>query len=168
MRRGSTGNNYLLKIELFEDSFEKETDFTFSSGTEVVGSCSIVWRDQMFVFGGGNQKHQISKVENCRLTSIGQLNFSMNHGACTNVGNELVFICFHDIDDSSTYKRCLKANQPLAPFQAAKDSSHPHRDTRIGNNGGKIIKLHRLIEVQEKFLLWEVIFRTMLKLSGLM
>ena len=117
-------------------SREKQIDFTFSSGTEVDFSCSIVWRDEMFVFGGSKKRQQISKVENCRLISIGQLNFSMNYGACTNVGNELVFICFHDRDDSTTYRRCLKATEPMATFREARDSIHTHSETRIGNNGG--------------------------------
>ena len=123
----------------------------------------------MFIFGGVNQNHQISKVENCRLTSIGQLNFSMYLGACTNVGNELIFICFHDWNDSSTYRKCLKSNEPLATFREARDSTHPHVETRIGNNGGMVnFELQRFISVQKKFSLWEVTIRTMLKLSGLM
>ena len=122
----------------------------------------------MFLFGGISQQHQISKVENCRLTSIGELNFSMKYGACTNVGDELVFICFHDTDDSSTDKKCWKASEPLASFQAAPDSSHPHRNTRIGNNGGTMNFNYRNSLFQKKFLLWEVSFRKMLKLSGSM
>ena len=149
----------------------KQTNFTFSFGTEVEGSCSIVWRDEMFVFGrrGYWETYQISKVENCRLTSIGQLSFSMRSGACTNVGNELVFICFYDRKVSSTDRKCLFATEPLAIFQAAQDSTHPHRQTRIGNNGGMVnFKLQIFISFQKKFLLWEVMNQTMLKLSGLM
>ena len=92
----------------------------------------------MFVFGGAYQNHQISKVENYRLTPIGQLSFLFDNGACTNVGNELFFLCCHDYLDSSTNQRCLKATEPLATFHAAEDSSYPHSHTRIGNNGGMV------------------------------
>ena len=93
----------------------------------------------MFIFGGANQKHQISKVENCQLKLIGQLSVKFDYGACTNVGNELIFICFHDYYDSSTSNKCLKATTPLGVFRETRESTHPHKDTRIDNNGGMII-----------------------------
>ena len=120
------------------DSCDKQTDFTFSSGTEVEGSCSVVWRDEMFVFGGNNQNHQISKVESCRLTLVGQLSMKANKPACTNVGDELIFICFHDKSDPSTDQKCFKAAEPLAEPVAARDSTYNHGNTRIGNDGGKV------------------------------
>ena len=90
----------------------------------------------MFIFGGRYQEHQISKVEKCQLKLIGQLSVKFDNGACTNVGNELVFICFHDFYDSSTDRKCLKSTEPSDTFQEARDSTHTHRETRIGNNGG--------------------------------
>ena len=98
-------NKQLFVVIVIVNPCNKETDFTFTSGTEVYHSCSIVWRDEMFVFGGDKKKHQISKVENCQLKLVGQLSMVMDLGACTNVGNELVFICFHDTNDSSTRKK---------------------------------------------------------------
>ena len=93
----------------------------------------------MFIFGGQEEDHQISKVEDCRLKSVGQLNFRMVDGACTNVADEAVFICFHDIYDFSTGKKCWKASQPLDTFKALSlYSTYSHRMTRIGNNGGKL------------------------------
>ena len=106
----------------------------------------------MFIFGGYSRYHQISKVENCRLTSIGQLNFSMKKGACTNVGNELVFICFYNVYDSSTDKKCWKASEPLATFQAARDSSYTHRETRVGNDGGTVLSIIEIHFSSEKIL----------------
>ena len=34
---------------------DEQADFEFASGTEVYQSCSIVWKDEMLVFGGKTQ-----------------------------------------------------------------------------------------------------------------
>ena len=114
----------------------EQTDFEFGPGTGVYQSCSIVWKDEIFVFGGRYQSQQISKVQNCQLKLIGQLKVKFNYGACTNVGNELVFFCFYDFDDPTTDKKCLKATSPLGDFQETRYSTHHHSVTRIDNNGG--------------------------------
>ena len=116
----------------------KETDFSFSSGTDILYACSVVWNNHMYVYGGVTEVYQISKVDDCRLSVIGQLSFRMSKGACTNVANEFIFICFPDYADNSTAKKCYKTSQPLGTFQAARDSTHPHKNTRIGNNGGRV------------------------------
>ena len=90
----------------------------------------------MYVFGGANQVNQISQVENCQLKSVGQLNFRMRRGACTNVANQFVFICFPEYTNESTSKYCYKAVEPLATFERARDSTYSHWGTKIGNDGG--------------------------------
>ena len=119
----------------------KQPDFTFSSGTEVSASCSLIWENEMFVFGGRTEVNQISKVENCRLSSVGQLTFRMEKGACTNFADELVFICFPEADNESTAQQCKKSSHPLGTFESAKDSAYPHKNTRISNDGGKLHKI---------------------------
>ena len=59
----------------------KQPSFTYSTDTEVEHSCSIVWNNQMYVFGGLSKVNQISKVENCHLNLVGQLNFRMHKGS---------------------------------------------------------------------------------------
>ena len=92
----------------------------------------------MYVFGGSVQKYQISQVENCQLKSIGRLSFSMDQGACTNVGNESIFICFPMWNYESSSKYCYKAVEPLATFERARDSTYSHKDTTIANDGGMV------------------------------
>ena len=90
----------------------------------------------MYVFGGANQVNQISQVENCQLKTVGQLSFRMKKGACTNVANEFLFICFPESDNESTSKYCYEAFEPLATFERARDSTYSHSGTRIGNDRG--------------------------------
>ena len=90
----------------------------------------------MYVFGGNNKNYQISQVDNCQLKSVGQLSFPMRLGACTNVANQFVFICFPEYDRNTTSECCYKAVEPLATFERARDSTYSHKATRIGNDGG--------------------------------
>ena len=100
----------------------------------------------MYVFGGTKKTQQISIVENCKLTLIGQLKWDMprkklemQKGVCTNVDNKQVFICFNS-NDPTTWRKCLKANEPLASFGSifdVNDSDYTHRNTRIANDGGE-------------------------------
>ena len=41
--------------------------FTFTPGTEVYASCSITHKGTHYVFGGAQDKRQISRIENCSL-----------------------------------------------------------------------------------------------------
>ena len=138
---------FLFIFKYYSDPFDKQTDFTFSTGTEVSGSCSVVWQDRMFVFGGYSQHYQISQVEKCQLKLVGQLDLvtaderlRMFRGQCTNVANKSVFICSPDTNDEpdETYKYCFKAVEPLAKFYKTRDSKYFHRETRIGNDGGML------------------------------
>ena len=82
--------------------------------------------------------HQISRVENCQLSLVGELSFRMRKGACTNLANEMVYICFPEVFRASSGKRCYRASQPLGAFESVVDSTYSHKSTRIGNDGGRV------------------------------
>ena len=115
----------------------KQPDFTFGPGTQAYEACSITWKNQMYLFGGNTEVHQISRVENCQLSLVGQLSFRMRKGACTNLANEMVYICFPEVFRASSGKKCYKASQPLGVFESVVDSTYSHKSTRVGNDGGK-------------------------------
>ena len=57
-------------------------------------SCTVVWKNQVFVFGGQNQKRQILKVDNCQLENTGkQLPMDTSYPACVSTEDE-IWICF--------------------------------------------------------------------------
>ena len=98
----------------------------------------------MYVFGGTKKSaRQISKVQNCQLTVIGQLDFDIRYNACTNVDNRLIFVCFYDrFHDYSrrSWKKCVKNTEPSTsffPYSAVNDSTYYHSHARITNDGGK-------------------------------
>ena len=112
------------------------TDFEFDYGTdtEVFYSCSINWQGDMYLYGGTSEKRQVSLVEQCQLTRVSTLSFDLRYGACTNINNEEVVLCF----DYSDNKKCWKSSNPEGPFSSIADSLKNHRQTRIANDQGKL------------------------------
>ena len=52
---------------------DRDIDFIIGDNTEVYNSCSLTWRGEHYVFGGWNQRRQISKIVGCELRTIGKL-----------------------------------------------------------------------------------------------
>lgn len=107
---------------------------TFGIGTEVVDSCSVTWNNEQYVFGGQTNKRQISKIINCELTQIGELDFDFTSGACA-ATNERIFLCFGNDDDA---KICRYGVDPLDITNKLPESNFGHRYTRIAAGQGKI------------------------------
>ena len=115
----------------------KEIEFDFGENTAVVASCSIVWQGKMFMFGGYKLKTQISTVEQCQLTAIGNLEFDMDKGACAQRNDAEVFICFADAFNNRTTRSCHRSTGPLESFSKLPDSTYHHGDTRIAATSGE-------------------------------
>ena len=111
--------------------------FSYGENTEAFRSCGMTWQNQFYIFGGLNEKTQISQIINCELTSIGNLPFSFNYGACTNVADRKIYLCFHWND----YRQCYEATEPTGGFEAVKKSINDHKWTRIASSDGMIFLL---------------------------
>ena len=88
---------------LFLGSLTELDVFKFGTGTGSFYSCSFVQNGQMFIVGGKwSFSRQISKIESCRLTKIGELPVYFSGGACNNFGtsteNEKALLCFSSGD----------------------------------------------------------------------
>ena len=104
----------------------KTIDFRFDDDTEVNTSCSVKWRNRMIVFGGKNDKN--SEVKSCRLTRIGTLEFNLHVGACANMDDVTIFLCFDCL--TAEGKVCRVANDPLGTFSKVANSHFHHYYTR--------------------------------------
>ena len=107
-------------------------EFEFETDTQVYYSCSINWQGDLYLFGGQTEKRQVSRVEGCQLTRVATLPFDLHAGACTNVNNEELFLCF----DRNNDKKCWKSLNPEGPFSSISDSLKNHWPTRIANDQG--------------------------------
>ena len=110
--------------------------FLYGEETEVKYSCSMTWKNEFYVFGGFSRMRHISKLIGCELKSTDRLAFDHFYGACANVGDEKLYLCFND--KSSDTKKCRVATSPTGVFEEINQSSFHHRGTRIavseGNN----------------------------------
>ena len=116
--------------------YGNSTDFEFEikRQTEVFESCAITFKGEFYVFGGNNKNTQISKINNCKLEFVGLLQFNFRYGACTNVNDSDLFLCF----DWDNHKTCRKSSNSSGPFTTISDSIFTHIKTRIANDWGEL------------------------------
>ena len=128
-------NDGFRKPLLFDDEGRSYPNFTmkFGENTEVWHSCSVTFRNRFYVFGGGNQKRQISEVTKCGLSRIGSLDFDHEDGACSSVGDREIYICF----DLQSKKQCRSAVNPLEKFTKIALSSYDHLYARTAASSSK-------------------------------
>ena len=107
--------------------------FRFGENTSIYYSCSMIYKNDLFVFGGhpnnGDERRQISKLVGCKLKRIGTLDFDHYNAPCTNFNDEKVYLCFNN--HPSDYKRCRYANNPDGLYLEATSSIHDHRFSSV-------------------------------------
>jgi len=82
---------------------DDDLNFTYDlKNTEFTGSCAAALFDRMLVFGGFDQKRQMSEVLDCKLTRIGDLDFDFQYGGC-NTFPFGIMLCFADKDDKECH-----------------------------------------------------------------
>ena len=116
---------------------DTDFDFAFGEGTEVVCSCSMTWKNELYIFGGGREMRQISKLVGCQLTKVGELDFDHYWGACANVADAKLYLCFND--NLGDLNKCRVATSPTSVLEEINQSSYDHRWTRIAASEGNIL-----------------------------
>ena len=109
------------------------------TSSQVYWSCSLTWRNELFVFGGIPNRRQISKLVKYSLKVIGSLSFDHKYGSCTNLANKKLFLCFNsDFNSQSDYKKCRWTDEPLGVFEDAALTTYNHnRGSRVSSSEGK-------------------------------
>ena len=105
---------------------EKRVLSCFDKGnrTNLLGSCSITWQNQLHIFGGKSDLRQISRLDGYRLNNIGALpqDFKFYDGACTQMNGQFIFLCFGHYE---TYV-CRRFTEPRdsKPYKTTSHKSH--------------------------------------------
>ena len=116
-----------------------EHSFDFGIGTEVEHSCSLQWRNNFYIFGGRNQKRQLSMINrvNNRLERKGSLDFDFHMGGCT-VLNQTTFVLCFDLKEKDV---CRQSSNSLGSipgsFTELPKSNYEHRLAKISSFEGK-------------------------------
>ena len=115
---------------------ERDLDFIINLNTEVYHSCSLTWRGEHYVFGGHRMRQQIAKIHDCALMKIGKLQHNFIEGACSNVADQYIYLCFGI--EAGERKRCRKLTSPTGTNMEIDLSFYPHAKTRIASSSRKI------------------------------
>ena len=119
---------------------QKELDcFERDETTEAVYACSINWNNQLFIFGGANERRQISRLTGHKLERIGSLDFDHKRGACSVMANSFIYLCFN-VADSNYWKRCRRSSDPLKQFSEVALSTHRHPSTQTSSSDSKSLQ----------------------------
>ena len=117
--------------------------FKKDDNTEAYNACSIIWKNQFFVFGGLKEKQQISRLSGYKLKRIGQLDFDHVSGACSVMANQFIFLCFNNAFHDN--KLCWRSTGPLATFEAEPDSFNHHKRTKTSCSDSELFFCNRLL-----------------------
>ena len=115
---------------------DRDINFQLGHSTQVYQSCGLTYRGEHFIFGGSSKTTQIAKIDGCQLKPIGQLAFQYYRGACANVAEEQVYLCFN-ANSWTDHKKCRKAPSPLSEFEETQQSTVEHTSTRIAASQSK-------------------------------
>ena len=113
------------------------TCFSHDANAEVVYSCSLTWHNRFFVFGARSNKRQISEIVGTKLAVIGTLGFNHYFGTCDVMGNDKIWLCFHNYATNDK-RRCRVALNPLESFTQVQLSTYEHAYTQIAASNCKL------------------------------
>ena len=108
--------------------------------TDVYGSCSINWNNQLFIFGGSNDTRQISRLSGHKLERVGSLDSDHRFGTCSVMANKLIYLCFNLAEDS---KRCRRSTGPLEKFSTVTLSNYSHSYIQTSSLDSKLENHHK-------------------------
>ena len=114
---------------------EELSCFERDDTTQAEFSCTVNWKNQLFIFGGRSEKRQISRLTGHRLKRVGNLTFDFYDGACDVMANQYLFLCFGD--DSKDYKQCRRSTGPLEHFSKIELSNRNHLRIQISCSDSK-------------------------------
>ena len=110
-----------MSISINPNGGHTELNFPFNHNLEIDASCSVVFQNTLYVYGGKDKpvgyqnQRQISKVTGCQLDRIGSLKFDFYHGACTVFQNKTIMLCFDGGNDEGHI--CRVSESPDGTFK---------------------------------------------------
>ena len=79
--------------------------------------------------------------------SSGRLEFYHDRGACTNMADQFIYLCFN-VYSTSDYKICRKSATPTGNYDEISKTTHDHKETRIASSSRKFKVLFLLMHLQ--------------------
>ena len=110
-----------------------QLSFNYGSNTSVSYSCSLAFQNEFYVFGGtGTYRKQASQLKGNRLERIGTLNFEFFRGACANLDNQKIYLCFSwTTNVYNELRQCRYSLGPKKEFYEVSKSAERHGQITI-------------------------------------
>ena len=127
-------------------TLDKLSRFSYDEGSSIHDSCSLMFRNNLYVFGG----HQISRLYGHRLQREGRLQFEFTSGSCANVDDKHIFLCFYKTDR----QKCRLAIEPTTSMKEIAQSNHVHGSNNMA--ASKSMSHRKFFEnyIKEIYLQW--------------
>ena len=144
-------STYLSNKPMITDSsgaLISDFEFSYDDETEVIGSCSVIWQNENYLFGGwsDNKIRQIAKIDKCRLTRIGELDFEHYRAGCALVKNVKILLCFSSHWPWVDMNKCRSLPSPTGAFESIPPSKFKHGRTKIAASDSKLFfSKHKII-----------------------
>ena len=106
--------------------------------TQAFHSCSIIWNNQLFIFGGNYNRRLISRLTGYKLEKANSsLSFDHEQGACSVMANSFVYLCFPNGFNENDSKRCRRSTGPLEQFTEVSLSANDHLFIQTSSSDSK-------------------------------
>ena len=134
----NTFNGYNQAFSVDPNSGHVKMDFNFPGNIEVHQSCSVVFNDKMFIFGGIKEHRQIAEVSSkCGIDRIGDLPFDFVNGACTVIKGDYLMLCF-DMKQGYQGKVCRIDQSPTGSLDKINQwSNFAHYRAKVASKDGE-------------------------------
>ena len=93
---GESDDKYRFGAILFDSSGYQYQNFKLEYDDFIIvrESCQVVWKNELYIYGGLRLKKQILKLDQCKLTNTGkQLPTDVGFAGCTTTEDE-IWLCF--------------------------------------------------------------------------
>ena len=108
------------------------------------GSCSFAWLNTLYILGGSNQQRQVSRLEGCHLSRVGNLPFNLKFGTCATIDSRAIVACFDTSNKRSQVRACHITTDPLDTWLALPKSTFNHRGIKIAATTSEILAVGSL------------------------
>ena len=161
--KAKSNENVFQKITMMASLFgNTTTEINFSVEnlrTAILdGTCGLTFKGKYYIFGGidftgplHTFKHskQIRRLDDCKFTKIGELDFEFSHGACT-VGRDQIYLAFGGNTSTNPFisktqkmknstKHCYRASEPTAVFNKTESSLYEHSNINIASSDTNLL-----------------------------
>ena len=95
----------------------KSNIINMEESTDILDGCSLLWENEVYIFGGANSPSSVIKLIDCKMKQIRMLDFEFDSPGC--LAHDFIYLCF----DKNKSKLCRYSVDPWDTFDQYSDNS---------------------------------------------